>query len=109
MLKIEVILGENDVMAISEELKKIGIGGLSVSKVRGRGKRPGPEIHASKGSEIFTPQFSEKYKIVAIISDSKEDEVIGIIKNNGRVGKIFVSQILRAIDIATGDEGETTI
>jgi len=109
MLKIEVILGENDVMAISEGLKKIGIGGLTVSKVRGRGKRPGPEIHASKGSEIFVPQFSEKYRLEAIISDTEEDEVIGIIKENGRVGKIFVSQILRAIDIATGDEGENTI
>lgn len=109
MLKIEVILGENDVMAISEELKKIGIGGLTVSKVRGRGKRPGPEIHASKGSEIFTPQFNDKYRIEAIIADAREDEVIGIIKENGRVGKIFVSQILRAVDIATGDEGETTI
>ena len=109
MLKIEVILGENDVMKISEGLKKIGIGGLSVSKVRGRGKRPGPEIHASKGSEIFTPQFSDKYRIEAIIADAREDEVIGIIKDNGRVGKIFVSQILRAVDIATGDEGESTI
>ncbi|MGY5148592.1 MAG: P-II family nitrogen regulator [Candidatus Nitrosopumilus sp. bin_68KS] len=109
MLKIEVILGENDVMAISEGLKKIGIGGLTVSKVRGRGKKPGPEIHASKGSEIFTPQFNDKYRIEAIIADAKEDEVIGIIKNNGRVGKIFVSQILRAVDIATGDEGESTI
>ena len=38
MLRIEVILGENDVMAISEGLKEIGIGGLSVSKIRGRGK-----------------------------------------------------------------------
>ena len=109
MLKIEVILGENDVMAISEGLKEIGIGGLTVSKVRGRGKKPGPEIHASKGSEIFVPQFSQKYRLEAIISDTQEDEVIGIIKNKGRVGKIFVSQILRAIDIATGDEGENTI
>ncbi len=109
MLKIEVILGENDVMAISEGLKKIGIGGLTVSKVRGRGKRPGPEIHASKGSEIFTPQFNDKYRVEAIITDAMEDEVIGIIKSNGRVGKIFVSQILRAVDIATGDEGENTI
>ncbi|MGY5146410.1 MAG: P-II family nitrogen regulator [Candidatus Nitrosopumilus sp. bin_7KS] len=109
MLKIEVILGENDVMAISEGLKKIGIGGLTVSKVRGRGKKPGPEIHASKGSEIFVPQFSDKYRLEAIISDANEDEVVGIIKQKGRVGKIFVSQILRAVDIATGDEGENTI
>jgi len=109
MLRIEIILGENDVMAISEALKEIGIGGLTVNKVRGRGKRPGPEIHASKGSEIFVPQFNDKYQLVAIIPDIKEDEVIGIIKENGRVGKIFVSQILRVVDIVTGNEGEGTI
>jgi len=109
MLKIEVILGDNDVMAISEGLKEIGIGGLTVSKVRGRGKKPGPEIHASKGSEIFVPQFNDKYRLEAIISDTQEDEVIGIIKDKGRVGKIFVSQILRAVDIATGEEGDKTI
>ena len=109
MLKIEVILGNNDVMAISEGLKEIGIGGLTVSKVRGRGKKPGPEIHASKGSEIFVPQFNDKYRIEAIVPDTKEDEVISIIKKNGRVGKIFVSQILRAVDVATGNEGDETI
>jgi nitrogen regulatory protein P-II 1 len=109
MLRIEIILGKNDVMAISEGLKDIGIGGLSVSKVRGRGKKPGPEIHASKGSEIFVPQFTDKYQIEAIIPDTKEDHVIDIIKKKGRIVKIFVSQILRAVDIATGNEGEGTI
>jgi len=109
MLKIEIILGDNDVMAISEGLKKIGIGGLTVSKVRGRGKKPGPEIHASKGSEIFTPQFTDKYKMEAIIPETKEDDVINIIKANGRIGKIFISQILRAIDISKNDEGDETI
>ena len=109
MLKVEVILGQNDVMAISEGLKEIGVGGLSVSKIRGRGKKPGPEIHASKGSEIFVPQFNDKYKLEVIISDTKEDEVVSIIRNNGRVGKIFISQILRAIDIESGNEGDETI
>lgn len=96
-------------MAISEGLKEIGIGGLTVSKVRGRGKKPGSEIHASKGSEIFVPQFNDKYRLEAIISEAKEDQVINIIKEHGRVGKIFVSQILRAVDIATGEEGDKTI
>ena len=109
MLKIEVILGKNDVMAISEGLKKIGIGGLTVSKVRGRGKNPGPEIHASKGSEIFVPQFTDKYRLEVIIPDTKEDEIVSIIKEKGRVGKIFISQILRAVDIESEEEGEETI
>jgi len=109
MLKVEVILGQNDVMAISEGLKEIGVGGLSVSKIRGRGKKPGPEIHASKGSEIFVPQFTDKYKLEVVVSDIKEDEVVSIIRKNGRVGKIFISQILRAVDIESGNEGEETI
>ena len=109
MLKVEVILGQNDVVAISEGLKEIGVGGLSVSKIRVRGKKPGPEIHASKGSEIFVPQFTDKYKLEVVVSDIKEDEVVSIIRKNGRVGKIFISQILRAVDIESGNEGEETI
>lgn len=109
MLRIEALLGNNDVMAISEALRKIEIGGLTVGKVRGRGKNPPAEIHASKGSAIFQPQFSEKYVIVVIIPESKEEEVINIIKTRGTLGKIFVSPILRAIDIGTGKEGEETI
>ena len=109
MLKIEAILGENDVMAISEALKKVPVGGLTVSKMRGRGKNPGPEIHASKGTEVFVPQFSDKYVIELIIPESKEDAVIELIKKKAKVGKIFVSPILRAIDIGNGDEGESVI
>lgn len=109
MLRIEAILGENDVMAISEALKEIGVGGLTVGKVRGRGKKPPPEIHASKGSAIFQPQFSQKYVIVLIIAESKEEQVLNIIKQKGQIGKIFVSPVLRAVDIKTGDEGEGVI
>ena len=109
MLRIEALLGNNDVMAISEALKKMEIGGLTVSKVRGRGKRPPPEIHASKGSAIFQPQFSQKYVIEVVIPESKEEEVVNIIKNKASIGKIFVSPVLRSIDIATGNEGEEVI
>ncbi len=109
MLKIEAILANNDVMAISEALKEFHIGGLTVGKVRGRGKRPPPEIHAKKGSAIFQPQFSQKYIIELVIPESKEDQVITIFKNKGTVGKIFVSPVLRSIDIATGNEGEEVI
>jgi nitrogen regulatory protein P-II 1 len=109
MLKIEAFLGNNDVMAISEALKEVEIGGLTVGKVRGRGKRPPPEIHASKGSAIFQPQFSQKYVVELVIPESKEEQVINIIKDKGSIGKIFISPVLRSVDIATGDEGESVI
>ena len=92
MLRIEVILGENDVMAISEGSKGHRHRRPdSVSKVRGRGKKPGPEIHASKGSEIFVPQFNNKYQnheaIVSRYKRRRSDRTSS--KKNGRVGKIF--------------------
>ncbi|MEW6043155.1 MAG: P-II family nitrogen regulator [Thermoproteota archaeon] len=109
MIRIEAILGKNDVMPISEALKKIKIGGLTVTKMRGRGKNPPPEIHASKGTEVFIPQFSDKYVVQIIIPETKEEEVINVIKQNATIGKIFVSPILRAVDIASGNEGESVI
>jgi len=96
-------------MSVSEGLKQINIGGLTVSKKRGRGKNPGPEIHASKGTEIFVPQFSDKYVLEIIIPENMEEEAVQIIKENATIGKIFVHQVLRAYDIKTGTEGEKAI
>ena len=109
MLKLEIILAENDVMNISEGLKEIGIGGLTVIKVRGRGAKTAAEIHTSKGMEIFVPHFSDKYRLMVVIPESKEEKTVDIIKKNSREGKIFISQMLRAIDIKSGNEGEEVI
>ena len=96
-------------MAISEGLKKIPVGGLTVTKKRGRGKNPPPEIHASKGTEVFRPQFGDKYMLDVIVSESKEEDVIKIVRENAMIGKIFVYPVLRAIDIATGKKDEEAI
>ncbi len=109
MIKLEVILPKNEVMSVSEGLKKINVGGLTVSKKRGRGKNPAPEIHASKGTEIFVPQFSDKYVLEIIIPENMEQEAIKIIRENATIGKIFVHHVLRAFDIKSGSEGEKAI
>lgn len=109
MIRITATLSNNEVMPISEGLKKLEIGGLTVDKVRGRGKTPPPEIHVGKGRHVFQPQFSEKYVIEIITTEDKENQIIDTIRKNSTVGKIFVEPILRAIDIASGQEGESTI
>lgn len=109
MIRIEIVLGKNDVMAISEALKKVPVGGLTVTKKRGRGKNPPPEIHASKGTEVFTPQFGDKYMLEVLVADEKEEQVIKLIKENAKIGKIFITPVTRAIDIGTGKEGNEAI
>jgi nitrogen regulatory protein P-II 1 len=86
--------------------REIEVGGMTVGTVRGRGKHKPAKLHAAKGSELFQPQFSDRYIITIIIPESKEDAVINILKTKGTSGKVFVSTISRAIDITTGLEGE---
>ena len=104
-----MIIPENDVEGISEALKTIHVGGITVLKVKGRGKTLPPEIHASKGTEMFRPEFGDKYALQVIVSDSKENDVIEIVRANSKMGKIFISPITRAIDIESGAENEKAI
>jgi nitrogen regulatory protein P-II 1 len=109
MIRIEAIVPQNDIKAISDGLKKIQVGGITIMKVRGRGKNIGPKLHASKGTEMFTPEFSDKFVIQVIVQEKDESGVIEIIRNSTKIGKIFISSITRAIDIASGAENEKAI
>ncbi len=106
---IQIILAKNEVMQISEALKKIPVGGITVSKKRGRGKNPPPEIHASKGAELFRPQFGDKYVIEIVVSDHQEAKVIEYVRQSSSEGKIFISPVTRVVDIRSGKEGEEVI
>jgi nitrogen regulatory protein P-II 1 len=109
LIRIEVIMAENDIAKVSDGLKKIGIGGLTAFKVKGRGKTIPAGIHASKGTQIFTPEFGDKYVIVAVLPDTKMDEAIKIIRENSKIGKIFIAPVAHAVDLATGVEDEEAI
>ena len=102
-------MAENDIAKVSEGLKSTGVGGLTVFKVKGRGKTVPAEIHASKGTQIFTPEFGDKYVVVAVLPDEKMDEAINIVRKNSRIGKIFITPVTHAIDLATGVEDEGAI
>lgn len=109
MIRIDVVIPQNDIEAISQALKKIKVGGITILKVKGRGKAVAPQIHASKGTEMFTPEFSDKYTLQVVVPDNKENDVVDIIRANSKMGKIFISPIKRAIDIESGEENEKAI
>ena len=110
MIRIEAIVPEqNDIKAISDALKKIDVGGITVLRVKGRGKRVGPKIHAGKGTELFTPEFSDKYILQVVVSNNKQKDVIEIIRANSEIGKIFIIPLAGAIDIESGVEDEQAI
>ena len=109
MIRIDAIVPQNDIRAISDALKKIDVGGITIMKVRGRGKTVGPALHAGKGTETFIPEFTDKYIVTVIVEEKDENEVVGIIRGHTKIGKIFMYKLSRAVDIATGEENEKAI
>ena len=109
MIRIDAVVPQNDIKAISDGLKAIQVGGITIQKVRGRGKTAAPALHASKGTETFIPEFSDKYIVTVIVESKDENQVVKIIRDNSKVGKIFMYQLSKAIDIATGAENEKAI
>lgn len=109
MIKIEIILPENDVRPISDELKKLSVGGITAYRGWGRGKTVNPKIHASKGTEIFTPEFGDRFILEVIVQDDKKNEVVEIARSKAKLGKIFVTPISEAFDIPTEKKDEQAI
>ena len=49
-----MVISQNDIKAVSDALKGMNVGGITISKVKGRGKSIAPQIHASKGRDVYS-------------------------------------------------------
>ena len=47
--------------------------------------------------------------VLLVLPATKMDEAINIIKTNCKIGKLFVTSVMRAVDLATGAEAEEAI
>ena len=94
---------------VREALSAMGIQGLTVTEVKGFGRRNG---HAElyRGTEYMV-DFLPKVKIEAVISDEALDQAVEAIEKGARTGKagdgkIFVTEVSEVIRIRTGEMGE---
>ena len=97
---------------VKSALAEIHILGMSVSEVRGFGRQRGhSEVY--RGAE-YQVGFLPKMRLELVVRDEDVDGAVGAIlagAKTGQVGdgKIFVSQILEAIRIRTGETGENAL
>ena len=95
---------------VRDALAEAGVQGMTVSEVKGFGRQKGhTEIY--RGAE-YAIDFLPKMKIEVAVGDDIADRVVEAIKaaaNTGKIGdgKIFVSEIVSAVRIRTGEtDGE---
>lgn len=97
---------------VREALAPLGIQGLTVSEVKGFGRQRG-QTEIYRGAE-YRISFLPKIKVEIVIKDDMEDlvvESIATAAHTGKIGdgKIFVSDISRAVRIRTKESGESAL
>lgn len=112
MLKIEAIIRPFALDDVKDRLTEIGVGGMTVSEVRGFGRTGGKrEVH--RGS-AYVIDFVPKIKLEVVVPARLVEEVLQAIREvaaSDRIGdgKIFVLPVLEAVRVRTGERGETAL
>jgi nitrogen regulatory protein P-II 2 len=91
-----------------EALSDIGIQGLTVTEVKGFGRQKG-HTELYRGAE-YVVDFLPKSKLEVAVADDQVDGVIEALKKatgTGKIGdgKIFVTDLIGAVRIRTGESG----
>jgi len=112
MKKIEAVIKPFKLDDVKEALLEIGIGGITVSEVRGHGRQQG-HTELYRGAEYIV-DFLPKVKIELVVKEEDVEKVVDTIIKSARTGKIgdgkiFVLPVEKAIRIRTGEEDEEAI
>ena len=97
---------------VRQAVADIGIQGITVTEVKGFGRQRG-HTELYRGAE-YVVDFLPKAKIELAVADDILDQVVEAIANTARTGKIgdgkiFVTGLIEAIRIRTGETGTEAV
>ena len=112
MKKIEAIIKPFKLDDVKESLQEVGVQGLTVIEAKGFGRQKG-HTELYRGAE-YVVDFIPKTKLEIGVDDEQIDSVIEAIATaagSGKIGdgKIFVTELERAVRIRTGETGTTAL
>ncbi len=110
--KIEAIVREERLEAVKDALTEIGIIGLNVTQVRGRGRQGGIRLSWRNGTYIV--DLLPRVQINIILSDDNVEATVEAICQAARTGSegdgmIFIYPVEDVIRISTGERGRPAI
>lgn len=104
--KIEAIIRSEKLNPVKSALEQIGVLGMTVYEVHGRGEQKGLEFTHRAGK--YRVDLLPKTKVEIIVSDADCQKVVDALVASARTGdigdgKIFISPIEKVIRIRTGE------
>ena len=114
MKRIEAIVQEGKLSNIVNALKISEVGGVTITQSRGIGAGERPMLRGARGTAKFEAAYNRIATVVTIVDDSKVDAVVSAIMNavstgTAGDGKIFITNVEEAFDIATKQSGKNIL
>ncbi|MFQ5963935.1 MAG: P-II family nitrogen regulator [Candidatus Scalinduaceae bacterium] len=112
MKKIEAIFRDEKLSTVKGALKELGVGGMTITEVRGHGTQKGiTEVYRGRS---YAVDLLPKIKVEVIVDDKDVEKITNAISEGARTGsigdgKIFIYSIEDVIRIRTGETGEKAI
>ncbi len=105
MKMVIAIIRPEKLRCVKDGLKEIGVNGMTVSRVTGRGEQMGLRFTTRVGE--FIVDEIEKVKVEAVIEDEELDKVIATVKELAETGspgdgRIFVVPVEQSVKIRSG-------
>jgi nitrogen regulatory protein P-II 1 len=112
MKKLEAIIQPSRFESVKNALIEMGIGGITVTEVRGHGRQKG-HTEVYRGRE-YTVDLLPKIKLEIVLPDELANGVVDSILKTAKTGKIgdgkiFLTHIDEAIRIRNGERGEIAL
>jgi nitrogen regulatory protein PII len=112
MKKVEAIIKPFKLDEVKERLAEIGVHGMTVTEVKGFGRQRG-HTELYRGAE-YVVDFVPKTRIEVAVKDGLVDQVVEAIVGAARTGKvgdgkIFITNVERAIRIRTGEADDQAL
>ncbi|MFQ5573952.1 MAG: P-II family nitrogen regulator [Nitrosopumilaceae archaeon] len=104
MKRVEAIVQPGTLDQVVRAIKKCKVGGITVSHAQGQGSADPP----------LAGQYFSKERIVAVVDDSKVEKILDAITDiactgNKGDGKVFVTDVVEALDICTKERGKAAL
>jgi nitrogen regulatory protein P-II 1 len=112
MKKVEAIIKPFKLDEVKDALAEVGVAGMTVTEVKGFG-RTGGKKEVYRGS-AYVVDFVPKVKLEIVVPDELVKNVLDVIEKTARTGrigdgKIFVTPVLEAVRVRTGERDEEAI
>jgi nitrogen regulatory protein P-II 1 len=113
MKKVEAIIRPEKLDEVKNALAQIGIVGLNVVNITGRGRQRGLS-YTARGEVSYAVDMLPKTRLVVVLQDSDVERVVETIVQTARTGnigdgKIFIMPVEEVIRVRTGERGKDAL